>query len=264
MSSQPLLPSAEPTILPPESTTSDLHLYDTRLRAAAVNYGKCLRAIGYYGWRLQLADQWGVFQCEDEEAYRESLDIPRSSYYKWVRIGKVLHNLTLDQLEQISTSNLEILSQLDADQIPRYIEQAVTMQPRELAAYVADCTRGDGKPFEPQDYVRFKVPVSSKNFLEEAVHDFQVKHNLASSGRALELMVADIHDRLNVMGALLQIRTLLAEAQEALGDREPAVHQLIEEARTKAGEAYTQALSEAREGSGNKGNGRVHHHAAHA
>lgn len=264
MSTQPLLPSADPVVLPPQATTSDLHLYDTKLRQAAVKYGKCLRAIGYYGWRLQLADQWQLFQCEDEEAYRESLDIPRSTYYKWVRIGKVLHSLTLEQLEQVSTSNLEILSQLDADQIPRYLEQAVTQPPTEFAKYIADCNQKEGSAFEPKDYVRYKVPVSSKKFLEEAVGEFQAKHNLASPGRALELMVADIHDRLNVMGVLLQIRNLLAEAQEKLADREPEVHQLIEEARIKAGEAYTQALSEAREGKSHKGNGRFNGNAAHA
>lgn len=265
MSIQPLLPAAEPQILPPESTSSDLHLYDTELRKAARSYKKSLAAIAWYGHRLQLADQWGAFQCEDEEAYRESLDVPRSTWYKHIRIGRALHNLSLEELQQIPTTNLELLSDLDPEQIAAFVPDAKRLNATELAREITEFNQQLGKPYEPQTYVRYKVPVSSKSFLEEAVTEFQAKHNLASPGRALELMVADIHDRLNVMGALLQIRKDLEEAQLLLGEREPAVYSLLEQARSRAGEAYTQALSEAREGTGHKGDkSRSYGNAAHA
>jgi hypothetical protein len=264
VSATPLLPSAEPQILPPQASTSDLHLYDTELRKAAKSYKRSLAAIAYYGHRLQLADQWGVFQCEDEEAYRESLDIPRSTWYKHIKIGRVLHNLSIPELEQIPTGNLELLSELEPEQIIAFVADAKRLTYHQLAGVITEFNQQCGKPYEPQTYVRYKVPVSSKNFLEEAVVEFQAKHNLASPGRALELMVADIHDRLNVMGVLLQIRNDLAAAQELLGEREPAVYSLLEQARSRAGEAYTQALSEARKGSGHKSNGNGHGHAAHA
>ena len=264
MSTHHLLPATEPQILPPQSTSSDLHLYDTELRKAAKAYKRSLAAIAYYGHRLQLADRWGEFQCEDEEAYRESLDIPRSTWYKHIRIGRALHNLSIAELEQIPTGNLELLSDLEPEQIVAFIADAKRLTYHELSGVITEFNQQCGKPYEPQTYVRYKVPVSSKTFLEEAVSEFQVKHNLASPGRALELLVADIHDRLNVMGALLQIRRDLEEAQQLLGEREPAVYSLLEQARSRAGEAYTQALSEARKGSGHKSNGNGHGHAAHA
>ena len=89
------IPQGEVLAPEPESIQN----YHFELTEAARNFRRCVAQIAYYGFRMRMSDGWTAFGFESgprgEEAYRESLGIPRSTYYKHVRIGQMLHQLPL-------------------------------------------------------------------------------------------------------------------------------------------------------------------------
>ncbi len=183
--------------------------------------------IAYYGWRLRYAmggttgatgDLWPTVGFESEDEFRESLGIPESTFYSWLRIGQILCNLSLEELKQIKPTNAKLLTQVDPALVADYpwVREAKTLSSDEFAMLISQRNKQKGIAKEPTLYFRVKVPATAKKFLEETVERFRVEHELVSSAEALEMLVADVHDRPNAMNSMKKAAELVNNAMTQL------------------------------------------------
>jgi hypothetical protein len=246
------IPAPIGEVLAPESYP--IAQYDTELRAAARNYRYSLAKIAYYGFRLRLTDGWTSLGFEPgprgEEAYRESLDIPRSTWYKAVRIGQALHQLSLEDLSRIPTTNADLLTQVDPAIIHdhAWVSEAKSLPPKEMADLVATRNRTVGGK-EPLSTLIFRVPFLAKRAIEDMLEAIQHKYELSSKGQTLELMIADLHNDANLIAATDKAQRLLAGIAESMKRRQaPEDEQAwLRLAREVLNEGHEKAVSAARE-----------------
>jgi hypothetical protein len=237
--------------------------YHAELQSAARNLRYSLAKVAFYGWKMRLTEGWTHFGYEPgprgEEDYRESLDIPRSTFYKHVRIGQALHQLSLEELTRIPTTNAELLIQVDPSIIHDHpwISEAKTLKPKALAELVAERNKAvNGR--EPLSTMVVKVPFLAKRAMEEMLESVQHKYELSSKGQALELMIADLHQDANLVSAAGQALQLLRGVQESMSRRqapESDETRWLAMAMEVLNEGYAKAVQAAREKSnrGKKG-----------
>lgn len=254
----PSPPLPPPEVLAPES--GSITLLDQELRTAAAAWRKCLARLAYYGFRMRLAEGWTAFGFEPgtpgENAYREQvLEVPRSSYFRAVRIGQALHQLSLEELEAIRPTNLDLLLQVDPTlwHDHAWVKEARILKPKQFAELVAERNERVGGRPEPLVFFSVKVPFLARQALETMIEDFRKKHELDSAGRAVELMVADIHDRPNLIAAAHQAQQLLTGVLLSLPGHQRTLtdeaKQWIRLAKELLDEASAQALQAARSAS---------------
>lgn len=255
---QPQLTSGQAQVLPPSNV--ELYRWDKEITRAAQAHQLCVWTIAYYGFKMKLASAWREFKCDTEDQYREKKGIARSTWYLYIGIVQNLPDITLENLQKIPLTNAQILAQVDPELRHQYpwIQDAQTLAPKELAERFVERSRTAGKPREPMTFVRFKVPFSAKAAIETMITEFKNENELGSDGRAIELLVADRYDRVNVLGKLEAARRHVANLSAWLMERnvrdEKTVEHLSELARL-LNEAFTEALESSRQGGGNT-NGR--------
>lgn len=222
--------NSSPAILPP-ADVEVLSLIQ-QLRSTAKTYRNCLAEISYYGWRLRYlmggsaghrGSLWGQVGYESEDAFRESLGIPQGTWASRIQIGQVLCNLSLEELKQVKPTNAQLLTQVDPAIVADFpwVDEAKTLSPKEFAHNVAKRNKQAGSDVEPTDFFRVKVPITAKIFLEDTVEKFRVEHELASSGEALEMLIADVHDRPNAMTTMKTAHDLIGWALGRVEKRWP-------------------------------------------
>ena len=218
--SLPVPPPPAPEVLAPESDS--VVRMDQELRAAATAYRKSLARIAYFGFRLRLCEGWRAWGfpggTEGENLYRESLEIPRSSWFKAVRIGQALSQLTLEELEAIRPTNLELLIQVHPAIYHDYswVKEARLLRPKKFAELVAERNREVGDDREPMASFSVRIPFLAKQSIETMVEDFRKKHQLSSPGQALEFLIAEKHDSPSLLSAADQARRLLNGVLETI------------------------------------------------
>jgi hypothetical protein len=209
-------PSSNPIILPPAGDVNVVEL-EQRVRQIARTLRTTTMQLAWFGFRLRyaLGDDWSPIGFDSEESYRESLGIGRSTWYKAIGIGAALCTLKLSDMEQITVSNAEILIQVDQSLWHDYpwIEEAKKLPTEQFALLVTQRNRQSGNFKEVWTFYRCKVPVTAKKFLEETVERFKVENGLSTAGEALELLIADVHDRPNVMTAMRRALNLIQWAR---------------------------------------------------
>ncbi len=207
-------------------------MLDQEVQQTARLHRTSMMRLAYYGWRLRFeidsrGGDWSVlgvpYETTDEfgnqdkrfaaseDEYRDSLGVSRSNWYKYLSIGAALHKLTLPELERITMTNAELLIQVDPvlwGDFP-WIREATELTSNEFALRVVERNRQHGSDREPMTYYRCKVQFTAKKFLEETVEKFRLDNGLATAGEALELLVADVHDRPNVMTAVRRSMNLV-------------------------------------------------------
>jgi hypothetical protein len=240
-------------ILSPES--EPILEYHAELQSAARNLRYSLAKIAYYGWKMRLSDGWVRLGFESgprgEDAYRESLDIPRSTYFKHVRIGQSLHQLSLEDLTRIPTTNAELLIQVDPAiwHERNWVSDAKTLKPKALGELVAERNKAVGSR-EPLSTMVVKVPFLAKQAMEAMLESVQHKYELSSKGQALELMIADLHQDANLVSAADRALQLLRGVQESMKRRqapESDETRWLEMAMEVLNEGYEKAVQAARE-----------------
>jgi hypothetical protein len=254
-----------PIILP---SKQEILRYFQELKGAAKTYRSALRRVGFYGWRLQQAEAWGALGFETEDDLREAIDVPSSTFYKWVRLCGILKDLSLEELESIPTTNLELLSQVTLELWPEHpwVEEARTLAPDKLAELITERNHSNGNGYEPMTVYREKVPYSSQKMIRSALEAFRDEHELASTGRALELMVADQYDRPSFIGGYVKIRRMMDELAVVLQQEDisnPRVNECVATIKAYVGEKCTQTIQAAREAK-SKSNGREGQHVSAA
>lgn len=213
-----------------------------------------LARIAFYGWKMRLAEGWTTFGFEEgprgEDAYRESLGIPRSTYFKHVRIGQALHQLSLADLERIPVSNAELLIQVNPAIVHDHpwVAEAKTLKPKALAELVASRNKTVGGK-EPLSTIALKVPFLAKRAIEDMLDSFQQRHELSSKGQALELMIADLQYDAGLLSAVDQARKLLDGVQKSMQARQaPEDEQVwLQMAKELLDESYEKTVQAARE-----------------
>jgi hypothetical protein len=238
--------------MPPED--QPIEQFHRELVEAAHHLKFSLARIAFYGFRMRMNEGWTAFGFESgprgEEAYRESLDIPRSTYYKAIRIGQALHQLSLADLERIPPTNAELLIQVDPSLIHdhNWILEAKTLKPKAMADLVTTRNKAVGGR-EPLSTIALKVPFLAKRAIEDMLETFQHKHELTSRGQALELMIADLQHDSNLLSSVHQARQLLAGVAQSMAKRKaPEEEQAwLAMAREVLDAGYTQAVQTARE-----------------
>lgn len=196
-----------------------LAFYGIRLRFAIEGSGGDWSVLG-----AELADNDGVIHtASTEDEYREALGVSRTNWYKYLRIGEVLSNLSLVDMEQIRVTNAELLMQVDPTIMQDFpwVQEAKRLTTDSFAVLVATRNRQTGKDKEPMLYFRAKVPATAKKFLEETVEAFRVEHGLHSPGEALEMLIADVHDRPNAMTTMKTAAQLVEWAMGRVKKRNP-------------------------------------------
>lgn len=210
-------------ILGPEQ--SPVYEYNEALCRAAKAYRMSTMHVAYYGHRMRMCEGWTEFGLEPgprgEEAYREQLGIPRSSYYRAVRIGQAFHQLTLEELEVLPIGNAEILLSVNPMIIGDYpwVHEARIMSGPDLAAIVSKRNKLIGDNREPLASMTFKVPLLARKSIEGMIETFQKRHELTSKSQAFEMLVADRHDQSNVLAAMSQAKRLIEGSVEQLRRR---------------------------------------------
>ena len=254
----PALPSHDPQILPPSSP--ELHEIDQEIRHGAKAYRAGLRIVMIFGWKLRLAERWEELGFANEDAYRFDLDIPTSTWYKYVNLGFELRHVQPDDLKQIRITNLELMTQIGPElwrDFP-WVDEAKKLKPAEFAELIVERRQQNNDNSEPMTHVKWKVTFLSKQFLEGAVLDFQKLHNLSTPGRALELLIADRHDRPNVLAMLEQAQVLVGEAQVLMqrkGFNDSEIQAKLDSARSLLDADLAKAIYQARAIERNKGRG---------
>ena len=208
------LPPLVPEILAPEFLP--VREYHDELQAAAKAYRISTMRIAFYGHRMRMTEGWTVLGYEPgprgEEAYREDLGVPRSSWYRAVRIGQALHQLPLPELERIPVENAEIILAVNPTIMHdhNWVHEAKTKSRTELAGLVASRNRAIGDKREPLVTMLFRVPVAAKAAIETMLLSFMKRWELSSKSQTLELLVADRHDQANTLAAMNKARQLVA------------------------------------------------------
>jgi len=184
----------------------DVQVLDFELRAAAKSYRQASMRIAYYAFRLRYAllDDWSPLGVKSEDDYRKLLGLAPSTFYKLLGIGSALYMVKLADMERIPVGNAELLMKVEPalwHDFP-WVQEAQTLSADEFAAKIVQRNRTAGSDSEPMVQFQVKVPYSAKKFMQDTVEKFRQEHNLASAGQALEFLIADVHDRPNVMAAI--------------------------------------------------------------
>jgi hypothetical protein len=149
---------------------------------------------------MRMCEGWTSLGLEPgprgEEAYRESLGIPRSSWYRAVRIGQAFHQLSLPDLERLPIGNAEILLSVNPLILNdhNWVHEARTLQGQQLAELVASRNKAIGDNREPLASMIFRVPLLARKAIETMLTTFQKRHELSSRSQAFEMLIADRHE----------------------------------------------------------------------
>ncbi len=234
-------PAIAPVVLPPQGS-AELRLFDREVRQTAKVLKSATMRLAYFSSRLRAAmaesgGDWSVLGVQivvedasgnfvprlavTEDEYRRGLDIPRSTYFKAAGIGEALSQISLEDMEQIPVGCAMLLLQVDPSIISAYpwVREAKFLSEEEFARKIAQRNRQHGIEREPTANFSIKVPVTTKKFLEETVERFRVEHELGTTAEALELLIADIHDRPNAMATMKAAKTLIEWSMNRLRKR---------------------------------------------
>ena len=187
-----------------------------------------------------------------EDNYREDLGIPRSTWFRAFRIGQSFHQLALPELERIPVENANTLLSVNPllwdDH--NWVHEARTKSNTELAELVTVRNRAIGDKREPLTSMIFRVPTLARKAIDSMLQGFMKKHELSSKSQALELLVADNHDRVNLLAAMQQAQRLVEASAELLRRKKVLQGTDADEWLRMAGEvldaAYKEAVQSAR------------------
>ena len=211
--------------------------------------------IAYWGFRMRLSEGWTGMGFaagpRGEEQYRESLGIPRSSWYRLIRIGQALHQLSLQDLERIPITNAEILLSVHPTIWHEFswLHEARSLPAERLAHLVTERNKKAGGDREPMVNFVARIPYLAKEAIDRMLETFQHKHELSSKGQALELLVAERHDRPSLLGAVAQAHTLIAAVHARIKNRQGMKEEAdwLQLAMGVLNEAHSEAVSAARQ-----------------
>ncbi len=238
-----LVRTSNAQVIDPQSL-GEVDVLDFQIRAAAQSFRQASMRIAYYGFRLRhsLLNDWSPVGAKDEEDYRKKLGLAQSTWYKLLNIGSALYMVKLADMERIPVGNAELLMKVEPTLWLDYpwVEEAQTLSPDDFAARIVQRNRRAGSDQEPMVNYRVRVPYSAKRFMEETVERFRQEQGLSTPGEALEYLIADLHDRPNVMAAIERANRYIRWAMYRCRKRKmPSEMQWLERAWHLLNKAYS-------------------------
>ncbi len=227
------------------------------LRRVATQYRTTMAGLAYFSFRWMLCEGWTRCGYEagtaGENRYREDvLHVPRSSYFRARRIGQVLHQLTLEELESIRPTNLELLLQVPPTlwHSFRWVHEAKILKPSKFAELIAERSQAAGEKREPLTTFTAKVPYLAKQAMEAMVEEFRKTNELSSTGQALELLIADRHDRSDLLTATARASEMIRGVLKSLDNKgriDLEAREWLKLAKEVLDEARAQEISSSRQ-----------------
>lgn len=217
------------SVLAPEIEIPSIPVTETEVREAAAriraNWSKLSKAsmeIGWDGFLIERANGWHLVGALDEHDFRRQLGIGRSTWYAATAAARRLAHLTRDQFLAMTLENAKQLGAATEEQKrdPGMIQLAATSTTEELADHlVVDEARRAGKPVG-EVYVTMKIRLkqAQRQVIERGVRDWCREHGIEDEAMGLELLVAEYHDRLTLVGfmteSLRRLRPLLLDTAD--------------------------------------------------
>ena len=209
-----------PTILPPVQEVLspeefNVRTHDDAIERASKAYRMSTMMIAWHGHRMKMNDGWTQLGFEPgprgEEAYRKAKNIPKSTWYKALRIGMAFNNLSLPELERIPISTAEILLAVNPLIMADFdwVRESRQLPEEELASLVITRNRAIGDDREPLQALIFRVPYLAHDSINAMLESFKTRHELSSKSQALEMLVADRHDQENLIASTDQAIRLI-------------------------------------------------------
>jgi hypothetical protein len=195
-------------IAPVKSLDERLHESDRAITESWVALNKRSMLIGWEGYFIKRYNGWERLGYPDEKSYRASKGIGRSTWYMMVDLAERLQMLSKEQFLSMSIENAEELakapSTMRAD--PALLNAAATMQAREFQSEVGKYVSlaENTPPKDRNTSVKWSVRQSQREFIESGLEEWQHEHGIDDPGYALELMIAEYHDKPTLVGFMAE------------------------------------------------------------
>lgn len=192
-------------------TDQATRLTSRELRELAVELDSKVREIGglmrvstmEVGWYARIMKEKNLFAVlgYSEDAYREEIGIPESTWYRQIQIAQGFKRLDKARYMQMTSSKAYMLLDLpETERIKDYwVDRAANphISRSDLAAEIqtklcAGTIRKDVTSREEREWLRIRMYAEAKHRVEEILENFCRDQGLGDDrGRALELLVVD-------------------------------------------------------------------------
>ena len=209
--------------LPPQgllAVNTDLALRvresDCCIRQAWHRASKHSMEIGWEGAFLRTTNAWQILNYASEKSYRASTGIGRSTWYKMVGLAEKFPMLSKEQFLAMTIENAEQLAAapLSTRGDTALLQSAATLTAKEFEGElvrVAAITQG--KPVaEVYVTIKWRIKQAQREVIERGLEDWQQEHGIDDPGYALELMIAEYHDRPTLVGFMTEAIPRLTRA----------------------------------------------------
>jgi len=193
---------------PVKSLDERLHESDQTITESWVALNKRSMLIGWEGYFIKHNNGWERLGYPDEKSYRASKGIGRSTWYTMVGLAERLQMLSKEQFLSMSIENAEQLSVVPSmvRENPALIDAAAAMTAKqfenELVQYKA---LAENKPKgEVLVTMKWHLKQAQREVIERGLDDWQHEHGIDDPGYALELMIAEYHDKPTLVGFMAE------------------------------------------------------------
>jgi hypothetical protein len=203
-------------VMPRMSLDEQLRESDRDISEAWIGLVKRSMVIGWDGYFIKRNDGWQRLGYADEKHYRSSKGIGRSTWYKMVGLAEKFPMLNKEQFLAMTIENAEQLAAvpLSARGDAVLVEAASSMTAKDFEGELVRATAiREAKPVaEVYVTIKWRIKQAQREVIEHGLEDWQQEHGIDDPGYALELMIAEYHDRPTLVGFMTEAIPRLSRA----------------------------------------------------
>lgn len=203
-------------VMPRMSLDEQLRECDRNICEAWVGLVKRSMVIGWDGYFIKRHDGWQRLGYVDEKHYRSSKGIGRSTWYKMVGLAEKFPMLSKEQFLAMTIENAEQLAvvPLSTRGDTALLQAAATLTAKEFEGeLVRVAAIQQNRPVsEVYVTIKWRIKQAQREVIERGLEDWQQEHGIDDPGYALELMIAEYHDRPTLVGFMTEAIPRLSRA----------------------------------------------------
>jgi hypothetical protein len=190
---------------------------DFIIRESDVALNKRSMQIGWHGAFLKNNNLFKYVGYENEDSYKKSLKVGKSTWHRMIRLANGFPNLDEDTFLKMTADNadllIEYISEEDRDS-NYWIDLASTRTYEELEQVIIKQLGLKDHLENKEVFVPFKMGMleGQKDVIEQGIKEFQAAHGIESPAKALELIVAETSGKKTLVGFLIDSLTKLRSA----------------------------------------------------